>query len=262
MQGRVLVIAGSDSSGGAGIQADIRTIAALGGRAATAITALTAQNTKRVHAIVGIDPAFVAHQAEAVIEDIGADCIKTGMLYRAEIIDAVCDLIEARAPGIPWVVDPVMLATSGAILLDPRGVKRLVTRVFPHAAVLTPNIPEAERLTGMRITTDEHMITAARCLLEQGPKAVLLKGGHRSGDMITDFLVSKEGVEAFQHPRIKTTHLHGTGCTLASAIATGLAQGMTIGSAVARARDYLLKALRSSPKLGQGNAFGPSFGDS
>ncbi|MGH8521536.1 MAG: bifunctional hydroxymethylpyrimidine kinase/phosphomethylpyrimidine kinase, partial [Gammaproteobacteria bacterium] len=130
MQGRVLVIAGSDSSGGAGIQADIRTIAALGGRAATAITALTAQNTKRVHAIVGIDPAFVARQAEAVIEDTGADCIKTGMLYSAAVIDAICDLIEAQAPGLPWVVDPVMFATSGASLLDPPGIGRLVGRVF------------------------------------------------------------------------------------------------------------------------------------
>ncbi|MGH8507982.1 MAG: bifunctional hydroxymethylpyrimidine kinase/phosphomethylpyrimidine kinase [Gammaproteobacteria bacterium] len=244
MQGRVLVIAGSDSSGGAGIQADIRAITALGGRAATAITALTAQNIQRVHAIIGIDPAFVARQAEAVIEDIGADCIKTGMFYSAEIIDAICNLMEARAPGIPWVVDPVMLATSGTTLLDPRGVKRLVTRVFPHAAVLTPNIPEAERLTGMRIATDEDMIAAAKRLLEQGPRAILLKGGHRPGDMVTDFLVFKEGVEAFQHPRIKTSYLHGTGCTLASAIATGLAQGMTIGLAVARATEYVLNQLR------------------
>ncbi|MGH8470151.1 MAG: bifunctional hydroxymethylpyrimidine kinase/phosphomethylpyrimidine kinase [Gammaproteobacteria bacterium] len=256
MQGRVLIIAGSDSSGGAGIQADIRTIAALGGRAATAITALTAQNTKRVHAIVGIDPAFVARQAEAVLQDIGADCIKTGMLYSGEIIDAVCDLIEAQAPGLPWVVDPVMLATSGATLLDPPGIGRLVRRVFPHAAVLTPNVPEAERLTGMRITTDEHMIAAAKRLLGQGPKAILLKGAHRSGDTISDFLVTDGDLQIFQHPRIETPHLRGTGCTLGSAIATGLAQGMTIGPAVARATEYVLRAYRLSSEIGQGSGFG------
>lgn len=246
MQGRILVIAGSDSSGAAGIQADIRTITALGGRAATAITALTAQNARRMHAISGVDPAFVAAQVEAVIEDIGADCIKTGMLHSAAIIDAVCDLMDIRAPDLPWVVDPVMRASSGATLLDAPGVERLVKRILPRAFVLTPNVPEAEDLTGMRIKSDEDMIAAAKCLLGLGPRAILLKGGHRSGEVITDFLVSSEGVEAFPHPRIEASCLHGTGCTLASAIATGLAQGMAIPPAAARAIRYVIEVYTGS----------------
>ena len=305
MNGRVLVIAGSDSGGGAGVQADIKTVTALGGYAATAITALTAQNTLGVLDVLPIPAAFVAKQMSAVLDDIGADCIKTGMLCDGGVIDAVCAVLEEKARGIPVVTDPVMRAHEGTQLLDPDAVRILTARLFPRVTLLTPNVPEAEVLTGLRIDGCDAMIAAGRRLLSLGPAAVLVKGGHLPGPTVRDVLVAPTGTEIFEHARLgdgsphpegggrvpcpprdgrwrvgdpclhadgkstpprASTHahprlgargaidgpLHGTGCTLASAIATGLAQGMGIEDAVRRARAYVFEAIRRAPGFGSG----------
>jgi hydroxymethylpyrimidine/phosphomethylpyrimidine kinase len=253
LKGRVLIIAGSDSGGGAGIQADIKTVTLLGGYAATAITALTAQNTLGVRGIMGVDPAFVKRQMEAVLDDIGADCIKTGMLYSGEIIQAVREVIETKAADTPLVVDPVMLAKDGTPLLDPGAVALLKERLIPKVTLLTPNVPEAEALTGMTIHDIEQMAEAGARLMALGANAVLVKGGHLpAGERVCDVLVCNEGQEVFDSPRISTPHTHGTGCTLASAIATGLAQGLRLRDAVVRAQSYLLEAIRHAPRFGQG----------
>ena len=251
--GRVLVIAGSDSGGGAGIQADIKTVTALRGYAATAITALTAQDTTGVHGVVPVPAAFVKQQFEVVLADIGADCLKTGMLYSAEIIDSVADVIEANADAIPLVVDPVMVAKGGARLLEPEAAQVLKARLILRATVVTPNVVEAEALGGMPIGSLQDMRRAAAMLLTLGPKAALLKGAHLSGATVRDVLVTEDGEEVFESPRIATRHTHGTGCTLASAIATGLAQGMAIREAVIRARAYVHEAIARAPGLGAGH---------
>ena len=253
MQGRVLIVAGSDSGGGAGIQADIKTVTALDGYAATAVTALTAQDTTGVHGVFGVPTGFIRQQMRVVIADIGVDCIKTGMLHNAEVIDAVTDVIEQDAPGVPVVVDPVMVAKGGARLLDPDAMATLKRRIVPAAAVLTPNIPEAEALTGLTIADTDAMRAAGAALLRMGPAAVLVKGGHLDGDMVHDLLVTGEGSEMFSAPRIRTEHTHGTGCTLASAIATGLAQGLPLRDAVGRAQAYVHEAIRQAPGLGSGH---------
>ncbi|MEO9190931.1 MAG: bifunctional hydroxymethylpyrimidine kinase/phosphomethylpyrimidine kinase, partial [Acetobacteraceae bacterium] len=236
MSGRVLVVAGSDSGGGAGIQADIKTITALGAYAATAITALTAQNTLGVHGVLPVPPDFVVWQMEAVLDDIGADAVKTGMLGDATSIERVCEILAARAGAIPVVVDPVMCATSGARLLPVEAVTVLKRRLLPMAALLTPNLPEAEALAGMAIGDRAAMGRAAMALLTLGANAVLLKGGHLPGDTVIDLLATEDGVEEFAAPRIASRHTHGTGCTLASGIAAGLAQGMELRAAIVRAR--------------------------
>ena len=253
MLARVLIVAGSDSGGGAGIQADIKTVTALGGYAATAVTALTAQNTKGVSGVVGVAPDFIQQQMRAVLDDIGADALKTGMLHTAEVIDAVCDVIESLDPMAPLVVDPVMVAQSGDALLEPDAVETLKRRLVPRATVLTPNAPEAERLAGQEIRDAAAMAEAAGALLDLGPAAVLLKGGHLDGDIVTDVLATHEGIERFESPRLDTPHTHGTGCTLASAVATGLAQKLSLRDAVARARAYLQEAIRTAPGLGKGH---------
>ncbi len=253
MPARVLIVAGSDSGGGAGLQADIKTVSALGGYAMTAVTALTAQNTLGVFGVVGVEPAFVQQQMRVVLDDIGADALKTGMLHDAAVIEAVCQVLESLEPGIPVVVDPVMVAQSGDSLLEPDAVETLKGRLVPRAAVLTPNVPEAERLAGQEIRDVDDMTEAARALLDLGPAAVLLKGGHLEGKVVTDVLATHQGIERFQSPRLETPHTHGTGCTLASAVATGLAQGMALRAAVVRARAYLQEALRSAPGLGRGH---------
>ncbi len=252
MIGRVLIVAGSDSGGGAGIQADIKTVTALGGYAATAITALTAQNTRGVFGVVGVEPAFIARQMRLVLEDIGADCIKTGMLHNSPVIGTVVAVLEELAPAIPLVVDPVMFAKGGDPLLEPEARETLVQRLLPRATVLTPNIPEAEALSEMTICTPDAMQAAGQRLLERGAGAVLVKGGHLQGTLVSDLLVSRAGVERFDRPRLDTTHTHGTGCTLASAIATGLAQGLPLRVAVARALAYVYEAIRTAPGLGKG----------
>ncbi|HYZ32659.1 MAG TPA: bifunctional hydroxymethylpyrimidine kinase/phosphomethylpyrimidine kinase [Crenalkalicoccus sp.] len=253
MKGRVLVIAGSDSGGGAGIQADIKAITALGAFAATAVTALTAQDTTGVHGVLPVPPAFIAQQIACVLEDLGADALKTGMLHDAPTITAVCDAIGPAAARVPLVADPVMVAKGGHALLAPDAVATLRARLLPMAALLTPNLPEAEALTGRRIADREGMAESARALLAQGPRAVLVKGGHLPGEEVTDMLATPEGIEAFTAPRIMTRHTHGTGCTLASAIAAGLAQGLALREAVMRARAYLRAAIAAAPGYGRGH---------
>ena len=253
MQGRVLIIAGSDSGGGAGIQADIKAVTALGGFAMTAITALTAQNTLGVHGVVGVDPAFIRQQIAVVLDDLGADALKTGMLHDVPVIEAVCEEIAARAKGVPLVADPVMVAKGGHPLLAPAAVDTLKARLLPLATVITPNLPEAEVLVGRPIRDVTEMRDAAAALRALGVPAVLLKGGHLEGDAVTDLLVTAEGVEEFTSARIATRHTHGTGCTLASAIAAGLAQGMSLRDSVVRARAYVRAAIAAAPGYGAGH---------
>jgi hydroxymethylpyrimidine/phosphomethylpyrimidine kinase len=251
--GRVLIVAGSDSGGGAGIQADIKTVTALGGYAATAISALTAQNTLGVDAVEIVSPDFVVRQMELVLDDIGADAIKTGMLPTAATIDAVCNVIETWAQPIPLVVDPVMIAKGGTRLLDVSALDVMKRRLIFLADVVTPNVPEAETLTGLAIVDEESMAHAATMLLTLGSPWVLLKGGHLEGAEVVDMLASESGLHVFRSPRIETTSTHGTGCTLASAVATGLAQGLSMVDAVARARAYVFAAIASAPGLGEGH---------
>jgi hydroxymethylpyrimidine/phosphomethylpyrimidine kinase len=253
MQGRVLVIAGSDSGGGAGIQADIKTITALGAFAATAITALTAQNTLGVHGVLPVPPDFIRQQIEVVLSDIGADVIKIGMLGDVATIDTVCDALADFAPATPVVLDPVMVAKGGHALLAADAVDSLRRRLLPLSAVITPNLPEAEALTGLTIRTEADMGTAAGSILAMGVPAVLLKGGHLESDTVIDLLATADGIEAFAAPRIATRHTHGTGCTTASAVAAGLAQGLSLRDSVIRARLYVRAALESAPGLGRGH---------
>jgi len=252
-RGRVLIVAGSDSGGGAGIQADIKTVTALGGFAMTAITALTAQNTKGVFGVVAIEPDFIAQQMHVVLDDLGADAIKIGMLHNAAVIETVCEVIAERAAEIPLVVDPVMFAKGGHALLEPEAVTAMRALLLPLASVVTPNIPEAEALADRRIKTVEDMAAAAEAIAAMGPKAVLLKGGHLAGDDLTDILHTESAARRWDDRRIDSRHTHGTGCTLASAIATGLAQGLELEAAVTRARAYVREAIRQAPGFGAGH---------
>ena len=253
MRGRVLVIAGSDSGGGAGIQADIKTITALGGYAMTAITALTAQDTNGVHGVLPVPADFIRQQITLCLADIGADSIKTGMLGDSITIDAVCDALEAWPGRLPMVVDPVMSAKGGASLLADAAVSHLRARLLPLATVLTPNLPEAEILVGYAIADQAAMHRAATTLLDLGVPAVLLKGGHLPGDEVVDLLATRAATQVFRAPRIHSRHTHGTGCTLASALATGIAQGLTLADAVSRARAYVRAAIASAPGFGAGH---------
>jgi hydroxymethylpyrimidine/phosphomethylpyrimidine kinase len=253
MKGRVLIVAGSDSGGGAGIQADIKTVTMLDGFAATAITALTAQNTLGVFGVLPIAPAFIRQQIEIVLDDIGADAIKTGMLHDAAVIETVAAVLAERASEVPLVVDPVMVAKGGAPLIEPSAIDALKRLLISRATVLTPNLPEAEILVGHTIGDLAAMQGAAEALLRLGCRAVLLKGGHLAGAMVHDVLASEAGQRVWDSPRIETRHTHGTGCTLASAIATGLAQGVAIDEAVDRAREYVRCAIAGAPGIGQGH---------
>ncbi len=253
MRGRVLIIAGSDSGGGAGIQADIKTVTMLDGYAATAITALTAQNTEGVFGVLPIPPEFIRKQIEVVLDDIGADAVKTGMLHDAAVIETVAAVLQQRASAVPLVVDPVMVAKGGARLIDPDAVEALKRLLIARATVLTPNLPEAETLCGTTIGDIAAMRAAGEKLLGLGCQAVLVKGGHLSGDTVSDVLVTAAGVRVWESPRIDTRHTHGTGCTLASAIAAGIAQGLDIELAVDRARAYVQRAIASAPGLGRGH---------
>ena len=253
MKGRVLIIAGSDSGGGAGIQADIKTVTMLDAFAMTAITALTAQNTEGVFGVLPIPPDFIRQQIEIVLDDIGADAMKTGMLHDAAVIETVAAVISARAAAVPLVVDPVMVAKGGAPLIEEGAIDTLKRRLVPYAAVLTPNLPEAEILAGHTIGDLAAMRTTATELLALGCRAVLLKGGHLPGDTVYDVLATAAGLRVWDSPRIESRHTHGTGCTLASAIAAGLAQGMAIEPAVDRARRYVQRAIASAPGFGHGH---------
>jgi hydroxymethylpyrimidine/phosphomethylpyrimidine kinase len=253
MKGRVLIVAGSDSCGGAGIEADIKTVTVLGAYAATAITALTAQSTLGVSAVLAIDPGFVRRQMEAVLGDIGADCLKTGMLYDGAIIAAVAECLDALAPGVPLVVDPVLVATSGQRLLDEAAIHGLKRRLIGRATVLTPNIPEAEALLGRPISGLGEMPAAAAALRALGPQVVVLKGGHLPGPRLYDVVVDGAASYTLEAERFETRHTHGTGCTLASAIATGIAQGMAMRAAIERAHAFVQRAIRTAPGYGKGH---------
>jgi hydroxymethylpyrimidine/phosphomethylpyrimidine kinase len=250
--GRVLIIAGSDSGGGAGIQADIKTVTCLGGYAATAITALTAQNTLGVFGIHDVPEEFIAQQIKLVLDDIGADVIKTGMLHKASVITTVADTI-AKYPDIPLVLDPVMFAKGGAPLLEPNSLNTLKTCIIPTATIITPNIPEAEYLSEINVNNVNDMRRAAGKILSLGCKNVLLKGGHLDGEIVTDLLLTKDGEHIFEQPRINSKNTHGTGCTLASAIATGIAQKINIIDAVIKARSYVFEAIKTAPNFGNGH---------
>jgi hydroxymethylpyrimidine/phosphomethylpyrimidine kinase len=253
VRGRVLVVAGSDSGGGAGIQADIKTVTMLDAYAATAITALTAQNTEGVFGVLPVPPDFIRRQIEIVLGDIGADAIKTGMLPDAAVIETLAGVLAERAATIPLVVDPVMAAKGGARLIDPDAVNALRTLLIGRATVLTPNLPEAEILTGGAIGDVAAMRAAGEDLLRLGCRAVVVKGGHLPGDIVTDILVTQAGSRVWESARIVSRHTHGTGCTLASAIAVGLAQGLAIEMAVDRARSYVQRAIATAPGLGRGH---------
>jgi hydroxymethylpyrimidine/phosphomethylpyrimidine kinase len=253
MRGRVLIVAGSDSGGGAGVQADIKTVSMLDCYAATAITALTAQNTEGVHGVLPIPPEFVRRQIEVVLDDIGADAIKTGMLHDAPVIETIVAVLRERATAIPLVVDPVMVAKGGARLIDPAAVEALKLLLIARAAIVTPNLPEAEILCGAAIGNLAQMRAAGETLLALGCRAALVKGGHLSGETVSDVLVTAGGARVWESPRIATRHTHGTGCTLASAIAAGLAQGQDVESAVDRARTYVQRAIAGAPGLGRGH---------
>lgn len=249
--GRVLIIAGSDSGGGAGVQADIKTVTALGGYAATAITAVTVQNTLGVTGVHPIPLDVIEAQARAVLSDIGADVIKTGMLGDAATVDLVARLLAEA--GVPAVVDPVMVAKGGASLLAADAVAAVRERLIPHAALLTPNAPEAAILTGLTVETTDDLRRAGDVLLGAGARAVLMKGGHVDGERVVDLLLTPDGETAFEGERIDSRHTHGTGCTLASACATGLAQGLPLEVAVARAWDYVHEAMLQAPGFGAGH---------
>lgn len=247
--GRVLIIAGSDSGGGAGVQADIKTVTVLGGYAASAITAVTVQNTLGVTAIHTIPAELVAAQARAMLADIGADAIKIGML--GEAAEAVAGVLDDW-PDIPMVLDPVMAAKDGATLADGRVIDLLRALLLPRAALVTPNAPEAAALTGLEVATTDDLRRAAEVLLNAGCQAVLMKGGHIPGRRIVDLLVTGAGETTFEGQRIATRHTHGTGCTLSSACAAGFAQGLTLEAAAARAWGYTAEAVRRAPGFGAG----------
>lgn len=249
---RVLSIAGSDSGGGAGIQADIKTIERLGGFAMTAVTAVTAQNTRQVSAVWELSPAAVVAQIQAVVADLGVDAIKCGMLASEPVVRAVAQELAGLGP-LPLVLDPVMVAKSGARLLAAEAEAALRDLMLPLASVVTPNLAEAAALTGLPVETAADQERAARALVEMGAGAALVKGGHGSGPTVDDLLWDGKEAIWFSAPRQHTTHTHGTGCTLSAALATGLAQGMPLRLAVDRAIRYVQAAIAHAPGLGQGH---------
>lgn len=252
-QGRVLIIAGSDSGGGAGIQADIKTITMLGGYAMTAITAITAQDTTGVHGVWPVALDAVDAQMRACLSDIGADAIKTGMLGSAALVERIAESLDELARGTPRVVDPVMVATSGDRLVDDKAVSALASLLIPQAALVTPNAPEAEVLTGKAVDGINGQRRAAEALLKQGADAALVKGGHIPGRVLVDVLQTQHGEWLFESERIETDATHGTGCTLASAISAFVGQGIDMTEAAEQARTYLQGAIRTAPQLGKGH---------
>ena len=254
---RVLSIAGSDSGGGAGIQADLKTFAALGCYGMTAIAALTAQNTLGVRAIHAVPPAMLRAQIDAVLEDIGADAVKIGMLHGPEIVRTVAGSIDHHRLA-RVVLDPVMVATSGATLIDTPAIAVLVAELFPRATLITPNLDEAALLVGRPLHDEPAMEAAARELLAMGARAVLLKGGHLAGELVSDLLVTGGGeLHWMRAPRIETANTHGTGCTLSSAVAAHLALGATLREAILAAREFVRGALQAGATARTGAGSGP-----
>jgi hydroxymethylpyrimidine/phosphomethylpyrimidine kinase len=249
---RVLSIAGSDSGGGAGLQADIKTLSALNCYAMTAVTAITVQDTTGVHGVHPVPLDIISEQISRVLGDIGADAIKIGMLGADSIVGTVGTALEAHG-SIPLVLDTVIYAKGGATLLDEGGVTALKTRLVPRADLVTPNAPEAAMLTGMRVKTVEDLVRAGQGLIALGAKAALVKGGHLAGPKVADALVTAHNVHIFEVRRMDSRSTHGTGCTLASACAAGIAQGMELLDAVARAHRYVQDAIRTAPGFGAGS---------
>jgi len=251
LPGRVLIIAGSDSGGGAGIQADIKAVTAMGGYAATAITAITVQNTLGVHGVHPLPLELIEAQARAVLDDIGADAIKTGMLGSSDVVERVAAILDTS--DAPTVIDPVMIAKGGQPLLPDEAVQAVRALMVPRAALLTPNAPEAEALTGLAVANLDGQRAAGEALLAMGARAVLMKGGHVEGETVIDLLLTPTGETLLEGPRVETRHTHGTGCTLASACAAGLARGLPLEVAVAEAWAYVAEAIRRAPGLGRGH---------
>ena len=251
--GRVLIIAGSDSGGGAGIQADIKTVTMLGGYAMTAITAITAQDTTGVHGVWPVALDAVTSQMTACLNDIGAEAVKTGMLGSAALVEQVAETLDDLARETPRIVDPVMVATSGDTLVDEKAISAIASLMIPGATLLTPNAPEAEVLTGKTVDGINGQRRAAEALLERGAKGVLVKGGHVPGRTVIDVLQTEQGEWIFESERIETRSTHGTGCTLASACAALIAQGQDVPSAVEAGRDYLYEAIKHAPGYGAGH---------
>lgn len=252
-QGRVLIVAGSDSGGGAGIQADIKAVTMLGGYAMTAVTAITVQDTCNVDAVWPVPLEAVIGQIRVTLADIGADTIKTGMLGSAPLVEAVAECLSEWAQLTPRVIDPVMVATSGHRLVDAKAAQAIRSELVPLARLVTPNAPEAEVLTGKAVDTVDGQRRAAERLLELGAHGALVKGGHLGTAVVTDVLQTTTGEWIFESPRIQTTSTHGTGCTLASAIAAMLAQGASVPQAVEQGRDYLMGAIRTAKGFGHGH---------
>ncbi len=250
---KILSIAGSDSGGGAGIQADLKTILSLGGYGLSAITAITAQNTLGAHSVKLVDPELVARQIDAVLSDIGADCVKTGMLGNGAIVKAVANQLVTHKVA-KLVVDPVMKSKTNSTLLDESGQEAMVAKLFPICYLLTPNIPEAEIFFGKEIKNIDDMKKAAKKLQKMGPKFVLVKGGHLK-DAPVDVLHDGQHYYEFETSRVRTRHTHGTGCTLSAAISTFLARGLPVMECIDKAKRYLYRALRFS--LGIGKGIGP-----
>jgi len=248
---KAMTIAGSDSGGGAGIQADLKTFAALGVYGASTLTAITAQNTVAVTAVHELPVDLIDAQIDAVVTDIGVDAVKTGMLSSAAIVETVAAAVQRHAL-VNLVVDPVMIAKSGDALLRPEAVNALRDRLLPLAAVVTPNLPEAETLTGLSITTAADIRRAAEQIVGRGARAVVVKGGHRDGPAV-DLFYDGVRFQEFTAPRLDTRNTHGTGCTFAAAVAAGLARGQDLIAAVAQAKDYVTEAIRHSYPLGQGH---------
>lgn len=255
---RLLTIAGSDSGGGAGIQADLKTFAAHGAYGMSVIAALTAQNTREVRAVLEIPPGMVAAQLDAVLEDIGADAVKIGMLASAPIVRTVADRLRVHlaGPGVPVVLDPVMVAKSGDPLLKDDAVEAVLEDLLPLCALVTPNLPELSRMTGLPAGNEEERLRAAGALAAQGP-AVLAKGGHAAGEEVVDLLLESGRVHRFAHPRLHTSATHGTGCTLSSAIAARLGAGEDLPRAVAGAVEYLHGAMAAAYRIGREGGHGP-----
>lgn len=252
----VLTIAGSDSGGGAGIQADIKTISAIGCYSASAITAITAQNTCGVNAIQTLSPQIVKEQIESVATDIEIDAIKIGMVSEPDIIEVISDFIK-DINNIPIVFDPVLVSTSGHILTQSNTIDLITTQIIPYCTLVTPNIFEAERLTNISISTEEDMINACYEIQRYGCQNVLIKGGHSNSDIITDILISKDKIFKFSATKILSQNTHGTGCTLSSAIASYLALGNTLPDAVEKGKTFITNAIKSGKDVKTGKGHGP-----
>lgn len=250
---KIMTIAGSDSGGGAGIQGDIKTITSLGGYATSAITAITAQNTLGVKSVLNISINMIEEQITAILEDIGTDAIKIGMLSNEKIIHCVVKLLSNLKKKIPIVLDPVMVAKGGHKLLDAGAETALINELMPLCTIITPNIPEAEVITGIKINDALDLENAGRSIIDMGINNVLMKGGHLNSSKLTDVLITNNNIEYFNNNKINTKNSHGTGCTLSSAIACGLGQKLTLKESVKRAHLYVYKSILNAPNIGKGN---------